>query len=140
MSELGALRKKLNAEGRDDLRAQTPSPHLGERRVAASQPPGDSAPATPQAPSRTLLQADPQCSAAELLAVQADPVAAVTAMFTTNFGCAMCIVSCKSAADALDCAMGCLLQDEGAAQRWILRRSKLWACRRASPTVHSSCE
>ena len=63
--------------------------------------------------TRTLLQADPQCSAAELLAVQADPVAAVTAMFTTTFDCAMCLVPCKSAADALDCAMGCLKQDEG---------------------------
>ncbi len=113
VSELGALRKKLNPEGHDGLRAQTPSGHLGERHVAASQPPDDSAPATPQAPSRTLLQADPQCSAAELLSVQADPVAAVTAMFTTNFDCAMCLVPCASAADALDCAMGCLKQDEG---------------------------
>ncbi len=67
-----------------------------------------------QLPSRTLLQADPQCSITDLLAVQADPLAAVTAMLTTNVACAMCLAPCASAADALSCAMGCLEQDEGA--------------------------
>jgi hypothetical protein len=69
-----------------------------------------------QRPSRTLLQADPQCSITELLDVQAaaDPVATVTEMFATNSSCAMCLVPCGSAGDALSCAAGCLKQDEGA--------------------------
>jgi hypothetical protein len=82
------------------FRGSSLTPHatrFGDRKTAAG----------PQTtPSRTLLQADPQCSITELLAVQADPVSAVTAMLTTNVGCAMCLVPCGSAADALDCAMG----------------------------------
>jgi transposase-like protein len=108
-SELAALRKQLQVEGRGHDSAQSPTLQLGSRHVAshlpaqsptlqlgsrhvASQLPG-SAPAL-QLPSRTLLQVDPQCSIDELLAVQAaaSPIAAVTAMLTTNLSarCAWC--------------------------------------------------
>jgi hypothetical protein len=73
--------------------------------------------ARPVQPSRTLLQAEAakqQCSMDELLAMQsADPVAALTAMFVTNVGCAMCLIPCGSAANAALCAFGCLKPDEG---------------------------
>jgi hypothetical protein len=54
---------------------------MGNRHVALS--PGS---ASLQLPSRTLLQADPQCSITELLNVQAaaDPVATVTKMLATK--------------------------------------------------------
>ena len=99
-SELAALRKQLKVEGHGQDSTQSPTLQLGSRHVA-SQLPG-SAPAL-QLPSRTLLQVDPQCSIGELLAVQAaaSPVAAVAAMLTTNFGCAMCLVPCGSADDVL---------------------------------------
>jgi hypothetical protein len=62
--------------------------------------------------ARTLLQeaslAEPSCSMDELMAVQADPTAAVTGLFTTNPSCASCLVLCGSAADAVSCGMGCL--------------------------------
>ena len=44
------------------------------------------------------------------MAVQADPMAAVIALFATNPSCATCLVPCGSAADAVSCAMGCLKQ------------------------------
>ena len=69
----------------------------------------------PHGPSRTLLQTElePQCAMSELLAVMDDPIATVTALFTTNVGCAMCLVPCASADDAVFCLMGCLKRDEG---------------------------
>ncbi len=64
--------------------------------------------------ARILLQeltpAEPACSMDELMAVQADPAAAVVGLFTTNPSCAICLVPCGSAADAMSCAMGCLKQ------------------------------
>jgi hypothetical protein len=112
-SELAALRTRLESEVEKNVEAQLLLATLRARDPADRQL-GSLARAGP--PSRTLLQepqADPQCSMTELLAVQANPVAAVTAMFTTNFLCAICLVPCASAAVALDCAMGCLKQDEG---------------------------
>ncbi len=64
--------------------------------------------------ARTLLQdaspVEPACLMEELMAVQADPMGAVVGLFTTNPSCAMCLVPCGSAADAVSCAMGCLKQ------------------------------
>jgi hypothetical protein len=64
--------------------------------------------------ARTLLQdaspVEPSCSTDELMAVQADPMGAVVGLFTTNPSCAMCLVPCGSASDAVSCAMGCLKQ------------------------------
>jgi hypothetical protein len=64
--------------------------------------------------ARTLLQdaspAEPSCSTEELMAVQANPTAAVTGLFKTNPSCANCLVPCGSPADAMSCAMGCLKQ------------------------------
>jgi hypothetical protein len=34
----------------------------------------------------------------------------VTGMLTTNVGCAMCLVPCASAENAIGCAMGCVKQ------------------------------
>ena len=110
-SELAAL--KLNpweGFGHDGVQAASLAPKHANRHVvphAVSTP-------TFQLKSRTLLQADPQCSMTELLGVQADPVAAVTVMFTTNAACAMCLVPCASAAYSVSCAMDCVKQDEGA--------------------------
>jgi hypothetical protein len=69
----------------------------------------------PHGASRTLLQTElePQCAIGELLAVMDDPIATVTTLFTTNVGCAMCLVPCASADDAFSCLMGCLKRDEG---------------------------
>ena len=73
-SELAALRKQLNVEGLGLDSTHSTTLQLGSRQVASLK-------------LRTLLQVDPQCSIAELLAVQAaaSPVATVTAMLTTNF-------------------------------------------------------
>ena len=64
--------------------------------------------------ARTLLQdaspVEPSCSMDELMAVQADPMGAILGLFTTNPSCAMCLVPCGSASDAVSCAMGCLKQ------------------------------
>ncbi len=64
--------------------------------------------------ARTLLQdaspVEPSCLMDELMAVQADPMGAVVGLFTTNPSCAMCLVPCGSASDAVSCAMGCLKQ------------------------------
>jgi hypothetical protein len=110
--ELATLREKLWSDGsRHQGIQESPNP-----RHVALQP--GSAPALPL-PLRTLLQADqadPQCSITELLSVQANPVAVVTAMFATNVGCAVCLVPCGlvETDDIFDCAMGCLKQDQGA--------------------------
>jgi hypothetical protein len=118
-SELAMLREKLLSEG-----PRVHTRHLGDqgspitrRRLVAPHPPH---PGRGRA-LRSVLQVDPECSITELLytllrvAVQADPVAAVTAMFATNVACAMCLLPCGAApaADVLDCAMGCLKQEEG---------------------------
>ena len=62
------------------------------------------------APSRGLLQAEKFCSIDELMSVQNDAAAAVTGMLTTNVGCAMCLVPCASAENAIGCAMECVKQ------------------------------
>jgi len=62
------------------------------------------------APSRGLLQAEKFCSMDELMSVQKDAAAAVTGMLSTNVGCAMCIIPCASAENAIGCAMGCVKQ------------------------------
>jgi hypothetical protein len=116
-SELAVLRKKLDSDRHghhDVLTRQTTQ--LGDRHVSSHL---GSTPAF-QLPLRTMLQADSDpdwhCSITELLNVQADTVAALTALFVTNLGCAMCLVACSSSewkSDAAVCAMGCLKQDEG---------------------------
>jgi hypothetical protein len=76
--------------------------------------------------ARTLLQdaspAEPSCSTEELMAVQANPMAAVMGLFTTNPSCAICLVPCATAADALSCAMGCLKQVRVVFERAFARR------------------
>jgi hypothetical protein len=62
------------------------------------------------APSRALLQTEKFCSMDELMSVQKDAAAAVTGMLTTNAGCAMCLIPCASAENALSCAVGCVKQ------------------------------
>jgi hypothetical protein len=80
--------------------------------------------------ARTLLQdvspAEPACSMDELMAVQADPAAAVVGLFTTNPSCAMCLVPCGSAADAVSCAMGCLKQARVPTQLFRRLQAALW--------------
>jgi hypothetical protein len=64
--------------------------------------------------ARTLLQevssAEPSCSMGELMAVQANPITAVVELSATNPSCAICLMPCGSAADAVSCAMSCLKQ------------------------------
>jgi hypothetical protein len=78
------------------------------------QEPSTGAGNTADGAARTLLQdaspAEPSCSTEELMAVQANPTAAVMGLFTTNPSCAICLVPCATAADAVSCAMGCLKQ------------------------------
>jgi hypothetical protein len=62
------------------------------------------------APSRALLQTERFCSMDELMSVQKDAAAAVTGMFSTNVGCAMCLIPCASAANMIGCAMACVKQ------------------------------
>ena len=82
--------------------------------------------------ARTLLQespAEPSCSMEELMAVQADPTAAVVGLFTTNPSCAICLVPCGSAVDAVDavsCAMGCLKQARVPTQRFLRFQVARW--------------
>jgi serine/threonine protein kinase len=107
--ELAQLRIRFEMTAPKSVEAQPLVVALDRTIVAHARPPL-------QRPSRTLLReqpSDPQCSIAELLAVEADPTAAVTAMFSSNAGCAMCLVPCASAADAISCAVGCLNRDEG---------------------------
>jgi hypothetical protein len=65
--------------------------------------------------SRVLLQeheesTDGTCSTDDLMAVQADPVAAVVQLMETNMECALCIIPCGSAANTLACAVRCIKQ------------------------------
>jgi hypothetical protein len=62
------------------------------------------------APSRALLQTEKFCSMDELMSVQKDAAAAVTGMLTTNVGCAMCLIPCASAENAIGCAIACVKQ------------------------------
>jgi hypothetical protein len=62
------------------------------------------------APSRELLQTEKFCSMDELMSVQKDAAAAVAGMLATNVGCAMCLIPCASAENALSCAVGCAKQ------------------------------
>ena len=69
----------------------------------------------PVASSRVLLQeheesADGTCSTDDLMAVQADPVAAVVQLMETNMECALCLIPCGSAANTLGCAVRCIKQ------------------------------
>ena len=87
----------------------------GDRSIGTPrQEPSRGAAIASDGAARTLLQeaspSEPSCSMDELMAVQADPMAAVIALFATNPSCATCLVPCGSALDALSCAMGCLKQ------------------------------
>ena len=100
-----------------EVAADASSPN-GRRPTSIGTPrPEPSTSAGAAANTRTLLQeasaAEPSCSMDELMAVQADPMAAVIGLFTTNPDCATCIVPCGGAADAVSCAMGCLKQARG---------------------------
>jgi hypothetical protein len=69
----------------------------------------------PVASSRVLLQeheesTDGACSTDDLMAVQADPVAAVVLLMETNIECALCLIPCGSAANTLGCAVRCIKQ------------------------------
>jgi hypothetical protein len=69
----------------------------------------------PVASSRVLLQeheesTDGTCSTDDLMAVQADPVAAVVQLMETNMECALCLIPCGSAANTLGCAVRCMKQ------------------------------
>ena len=69
----------------------------------------------PVASSRVLLQeheesTDGTCSTDDLMAVQADPVAAVVQLMETNMECALCLIPCGSAANTLGCAVRCIKQ------------------------------
>jgi hypothetical protein len=46
----------------------------------------------------------------ELMSVQKDAAAAVTAMLSTNVGCALCLIPCASAENIIGCAMACVKQ------------------------------
>ena len=80
--------------------------------------------------ARTLLQeltpAEPACSMDELMAVQANPMGAVVGLFTTNPSCAVCLVPCGNAADAVSCAMGCLKQARVLTQRFLRFQVARW--------------
>ena len=69
----------------------------------------------PVASSRLLLQeheesTDGTCSTDDLMAVQADPVAAVVQLMETNMECALCLIPCGAAANTLGCAVRCIKQ------------------------------
>ena len=69
----------------------------------------------PVASSRVLLQehaesTDGTCSTDDLMAVQADPVAAVVQLMETNMECALCLIPCGAAANTLGCAVRCIKQ------------------------------
>jgi hypothetical protein len=62
--------------------------------------------------SRALLQTEKFCSMDEFMSLQqeTDVTAAVIGMLTTNEGCAICLIPCGSAENALGCAMACVKQ------------------------------
>ena len=53
---------------------------------------------------------DGTCSTDDLMAVQADPVAAVVQLMETNMECALCLIPCGAAANTLGCAVLCIKQ------------------------------
>ena len=77
------------------------------------------------ASSRVLLQehdesTDGKCSAEELMAVQTDPIAAVTRLMEANMGCALCLIPCGSAANTLGCAVRCVKQARPSEALWTV--------------------
>jgi hypothetical protein len=118
-SELKALRETLDSESAERLTAGMRTANAHKRDHPADRH-GTSNTGNASAlvlPLRTLLQtevAEPKCSMGDVTAVllSADPAAAVTAMFVTNVGCAMCLVPCGSAANTTSCALACIKPNE----------------------------
>jgi hypothetical protein len=112
-AELGALCNGIdqNGVGLRPLDPLSPATVRGDRNISDPRYRQSTGASTS---ARTLLQdaspVEPACLMEELMAVLADPMGAVVALFTTNPSCASCLVPCGSAADAVSCAMGCLKQ------------------------------